>query len=152
MRPTREHLVPDVPIEEDAGLVREDGLPQDPWLRVHARAGGRIVGTCKRAMVIPGTLDEWRSWTGLPFDESDPAAGNTRWAWDLMRTRPGPPETPRHTRLRGKLGTGEYGGRSLERREIEVTGGGRIFYLLYREKHTVRVEVAGTGHPQVTDK
>jgi hypothetical protein len=53
-------------------LDREDGLPQDPWLRVHVRAGGRIVGTRKRAMVIPGLLDEWRSWTGLPFDVSGP--------------------------------------------------------------------------------
>ena len=54
--------------------------------------------------------------------------------------------------LRGKLATGEYAGRSLDRWEIEVTGGGRIFYLLDREKHTVRVEVAGTGHPAITDK
>ena len=72
VRPNRKHLVPDLPIEQYAALVRDDGLPEDPWLRVHARAGGRIVGTCKRAMVIPGTLDEWRSWTGLPFDESGP--------------------------------------------------------------------------------
>jgi hypothetical protein len=69
VRPNRKHLVPDMPIEEYTGLVRKDGLPQDPWLRVHVRAGGRIVGTCKRAMVNPGTLEEWRSWTGLPFDE-----------------------------------------------------------------------------------
>jgi hypothetical protein len=61
-----------MPIEAYAAMVREDGMPQDPWLRVHVRAGGRIVATCKRAMVIPGTLDEWRSWTGLPFDESGP--------------------------------------------------------------------------------
>lgn len=80
------------------------------------------------------------------------APGNTRSAWDLMRTRPGPPETPRHSQLRGKLATGEYGGRTLDRWEIEVTGGGRIFYLLDRDKHTVRIEVAGTGHPKVTDK
>jgi hypothetical protein len=70
VRPNHKHLVPDIPIEEYAALVRDDGLPQDPWLRVHVRAGGRIVGTCERAMVIPGTLGEWRSWTGLPFDES----------------------------------------------------------------------------------
>jgi hypothetical protein len=69
-----------------------------------------------------------------------------------MRNKPGPPETPRHSQLRGKLATGEYGGRSLDRWEIEVTGGGRIFYLLDREKHTVRIEVAGTGHPKVTDR
>ncbi len=23
-------------------------------------------------MVIPGTLDEWRAWTGLPFDTTGP--------------------------------------------------------------------------------
>ena len=78
VRPNRKHLVPDMPIEEYAALVREDGMPRDPWLRVHVRAGGRIVGTGKRAMVIPGTLDEWRSWTGLPFDESGPARGARR--------------------------------------------------------------------------
>ena len=72
VRPNRKHLVPDMPIGEYAALVRDDGLPQDPWLRVHVRAGGRIVGTCKRAMVIPGTLPEWRSWTGLPFSEPGP--------------------------------------------------------------------------------
>jgi hypothetical protein len=69
-----------------------------------------------------------------------------------MRTSPGPPETPRHTQLRGHLSTGNYGGRTLDQWEIEVTGGGRIFYLLDREKHAVRVVVAGPGHPKVTDK
>ena len=28
---------------------------------------------CHRGMVIPGTLAEWRSSTGLPFDTSGPA-------------------------------------------------------------------------------
>jgi len=74
VRPNRKHLVPDMPIGEYAALVREDGMPRDAWLRVHVRAGGRIAGTCQRAMVIPGTLAEWRSWTGLPFGESGPAA------------------------------------------------------------------------------
>ena len=23
-------------------------------------------------MVVPGTLEEWREWTGLPFDETGP--------------------------------------------------------------------------------
>lgn len=79
------------------------------------------------------------------------APGNTYRAWDLMRTSPGPPETPRHSRLRGKLASGEYGGRTLERWEIEVTGGGRVFYLLDRGKHTVWIEEAGTGHPKATE-
>lgn len=52
--------------------VREDGLPVDPWLRVHVRAGGRIEKVAPRSMVVPGTLEEWREWTGLPFEETGP--------------------------------------------------------------------------------
>ena len=67
-----------MPIEVYAALVREDGMPRDSWLHVARPAGGRIVGTCERAMVIPGTLDEWRPWTGLPFDESGPVVVRVR--------------------------------------------------------------------------
>jgi hypothetical protein len=63
---------PSVPMSDYAFLVREDGLPVDPWLRVHVRAGGRIEQIAPRSMVIPGTLAEWRAWTGLPFDRSGP--------------------------------------------------------------------------------
>lgn len=52
--------------------TRDDGLPVDPWLRVHVRAGGRIDKVAPRSMVIPGTLEEWREWTGLPFDRTGP--------------------------------------------------------------------------------
>lgn len=60
------------PMSTYAFRVREDGLPVDPWLRVHIRAGGRIKKVAQRSMVIPGTLGEWREWTGLPFDETGP--------------------------------------------------------------------------------
>lgn len=60
------------PMSTYAFRVRDDGLPVDPWLRVHVRAGGRIEKVAARSMVIPGTLEEWREWTGLPFDESGP--------------------------------------------------------------------------------
>lgn len=79
------------------------------------------------------------------------APGNTRKAWDLMRSSPGRPETPRHSQLRGKLATAEYGGRTLEQWEIEVTGAGRIFYLLDKDKHTVRITKAQAGHPKATE-
>ena len=52
--------------------TRDDGLPVDPWLRVHVRAGGRIDRVAPRSMVIPGTVEEWREWTGLPFDTTGP--------------------------------------------------------------------------------
>lgn len=70
VRPSRKHLEPYAPMAEYARRVREDGLPSDPWLRVHARAGGRIVGVAPRSMTIAATLAEWRAWTGLPFTES----------------------------------------------------------------------------------
>jgi GNAT superfamily N-acetyltransferase len=60
------------PMSTYAFRVREDGLPVDPWLRVHVRAGGRIAKVAPRSMVIPGTVEEWREWTGLPFDETGP--------------------------------------------------------------------------------
>lgn len=63
---------PAVPMVEYVEQVRADGLPVDPWLRVHVRAGGTIVQVAPRSMVIAGTLDEWRSWTGLPFDRTGP--------------------------------------------------------------------------------
>lgn len=58
------------PMSSYALRVRDDGLPVDPWLRVHVRAGGRIEQVAPRSMVVPGTLEEWRAWTGLPFHET----------------------------------------------------------------------------------
>lgn len=60
------------PMAAYAVRTRDDGLPVDPWLRVHVRAGGRIDRVCARSMVIPGTVEEWRDWTGLPFDTTGP--------------------------------------------------------------------------------
>ena len=70
--PVRPSHKPDVhtPMEDYAFQVRDDGLPVDPWLRVHVRAGGVIDKVAPRSMVIPGTLEEWREWTGLPFDRT----------------------------------------------------------------------------------
>jgi GNAT superfamily N-acetyltransferase len=72
VRPSAKHRHPHMPIDQYAAWSRDDGLPHDPWLRVHVRAGGRIVGACHRALVVPGTLAEWRAWTGLPFDTPGP--------------------------------------------------------------------------------
>jgi GNAT superfamily N-acetyltransferase len=70
VRPTRKSEEPRTPMPEYATRVREDGLPYDPWLRVHARLGARIVRVCPLSMTIPGTLAQWRSWTGLTCDTS----------------------------------------------------------------------------------
>lgn len=70
VRPSGKTYQPHTPMTEYAARTRPDGLPVDSWLRVHVRAGGRIVRVCPRAMTISGTLAEWREWTELPFDRT----------------------------------------------------------------------------------
>lgn len=72
VRPTRKHEHVEVPMDRYASWYRPDGLPVDPWLRVHHRAGGRPVGVAPYSMTITGTLAQWRTWTGLPFDSPGP--------------------------------------------------------------------------------
>lgn len=74
VRPSHKHTEPDVPIAEYAARTRPDGLPTDPWLRVHVREGGQIIRICPASMTIGGSLAQWRGWTGLPFDASGPVA------------------------------------------------------------------------------
>jgi hypothetical protein len=51
--------------------VREpDGLPIDPWIRIHVRAGGEIVKVAEKSMAFGASLAQWRTWTGLPFDRN----------------------------------------------------------------------------------
>jgi GNAT superfamily N-acetyltransferase len=59
---------PSLPMATYVERRREDGLPVDPWLRVHVKAGATIVKVAPASMVIPGSLQQWREWTGLPFD------------------------------------------------------------------------------------
>jgi hypothetical protein len=72
VRPTEKSLYPLMPIETFAAWLRPDGMPVDPWLRVHVRAGGRIVRASPRSMTIEGTVAEWHEWTGLSFPISGP--------------------------------------------------------------------------------
>ncbi|WP_432883744.1 N-acetyltransferase [Kribbella sp. CA-245084] len=72
VRPTHKHLEVGTSMAEYVARTRADGLPWDPWLRTHVRAGGEIAGVAPVSWVVAGSLAEWRSWTGLPFDRSGP--------------------------------------------------------------------------------
>ena len=72
VRPTEKVRYPLLPIETYAAWLRPDGLPFDPWLRVHVRAGGRVVRASPRSMTITGSVVEWQAWTGLTFPTSGP--------------------------------------------------------------------------------
>lgn len=70
VRPTLKPDYPLTPIDRYAAWVRDDGLPFDPWIRLHVRLGGRIVRPSPRSMTITGTLAEWEEWTGMAFPDS----------------------------------------------------------------------------------
>ncbi|BBU22941.1 Uncharacterised protein [Mycobacterium xenopi] len=80
------------------------------------------------------------------------AAANTATAWNELRSRPqSPAPTPRHHRLKGRLASGMHGGVEMEQWQYEVTGGGRIWYLVDVEKRTLWLRHAGPGHPRETE-
>lgn len=70
VRPTEKERYPLIPIERYVAWMRADGLPFDPWIRLHVRLGGRIVRPSPSSMVVEGTIAEWAEWTGLSFPES----------------------------------------------------------------------------------
>lgn len=72
VRPTWKERYPLTPMERYAGWKRDDGLPFDPWLRVHYRLGARFVAVAPESMVIAGTVSEWEGWTGMRFPETGP--------------------------------------------------------------------------------
>lgn len=70
VRPTLKSAYPLTALERYVGWTRTDGLPFDPWIRVHVRAGGRIARPSPRSMVITGTIAEWERWASMAFPES----------------------------------------------------------------------------------
>lgn len=80
------------------------------------------------------------------------APANLRKAFDTIRATPRSTRAPdRHHRLKGSLGTGDWKGASYERWQYEVTGGGRVWYLIDDDRRTAWITYAGTGHPKETD-
>jgi hypothetical protein len=80
------------------------------------------------------------------------ASGNLRRAFDAIRADPRSRSDPeRHHRLKGNLGTAVWKGDSLERWQHEVTGGGRIWYVIDEARRTVWITSAGSGHPKATE-
>ena len=70
VRPTLKQNYPLTAIESYAAWRRDDGQLFDPWLRVHERLGGEVLGIAERSMTVEGTAGEWESWTEMPFPET----------------------------------------------------------------------------------
>jgi hypothetical protein len=69
VRPNQKDRYPLMPIDRYAQWRREDGLPFDPWIRVHARMGARVLRAEPRSMHIVAPVEEWQAWTGIAFPE-----------------------------------------------------------------------------------
>jgi hypothetical protein len=70
VRPTSKHLYPLTPMERYVNWTRDDGLPFDPWVRVHARLGGEVVQVCPGSMHITSSVANWESWTSMRFPDT----------------------------------------------------------------------------------
>jgi GNAT superfamily N-acetyltransferase len=70
IRPNQKDQYPLVPLANYVGWTRADGLPRDPWQRVHVRLGATPAGVVSRWLSVTASLDEWADWTGLVFPES----------------------------------------------------------------------------------
>jgi GNAT superfamily N-acetyltransferase len=72
VRPTWKERYPLIPLARYARWTRPDGLPFDPWIRVHTRLGATMLDVCEASMVVEGTRHDWESWTGMSFpDDGD---------------------------------------------------------------------------------
>ena len=80
------------------------------------------------------------------------APGNALAAWRVMRRNPTPRAvSPRHHRLQWDLSTLKVGDKPCDHWQIEVTGGGRVWYLVDTDKATIWIDYAGPGHPKATE-
>ena len=69
VRPNQKSKYPLTSIDDYITWKTDDGLPFDAWLRVHVRAGARIIKPCHQAMTIRGTGAEWAEWTKMKFPQ-----------------------------------------------------------------------------------
>ncbi len=69
VRPSWKHRYPLTPIEQYAAWRRPDGLPFDPWMRVHVRVGGRILRPEARSLQIYAPVSDWEAWTQMSFPD-----------------------------------------------------------------------------------
>ena len=74
LAPVRPVLKPRYPLVEMAEYTRwrtDDGQHFDPWLRLHVRLGGQVLGVCEASMTITDSVEEWSTW----IDDALPGQG-----------------------------------------------------------------------------
>lgn len=70
VRPNLKHQYPLIAMDDYLKWITPKGEPFDPWIRVHLKAGGKIISICHESMHIKGKINDWEKWTGLCFKSS----------------------------------------------------------------------------------
>jgi GNAT superfamily N-acetyltransferase len=70
LRPSEKPRYPLISLDNYITWKTEDGEAFDPWLRVHMRAGAKIVKVCHESKTIRGTCADWEAWTGMKLPQS----------------------------------------------------------------------------------
>jgi GNAT superfamily N-acetyltransferase len=69
VRPSWKDRYPLVSIERYVGWRRADGLPFDPWIRVHHRLGATVLRCEPRSMRFLAPVEDWEAWTSTRFSQ-----------------------------------------------------------------------------------
>lgn len=72
VRPVLKNIYPICPIEEYVQWKNNTGEIFDPWMRIHARIGAKIIKLAHKSLTIMGTVEEWENWANMNF----PYSGN----------------------------------------------------------------------------
>lgn len=70
IRPSEKSNYPLISLDDYITWKNERGLPFDAWLRVHVRAGGKMIKVCHESKTVRGTRAEWEGWTDMKFPQS----------------------------------------------------------------------------------
>jgi GNAT superfamily N-acetyltransferase len=70
IRPSEKSKYPLTSMDDYIAWKNDEGLPFDAWMRVHTRAGGRIVKVCHESKTVRGTRAQWENWTTMKFPQS----------------------------------------------------------------------------------
>ncbi|WP_013320382.1 GNAT family N-acetyltransferase [Gloeothece verrucosa] len=70
VRPSLKHLYPLTPIERYITWQNENKLPFDPWLRIHAKQGAKLIKVCSQSFSIIDTVSNWEARANMRFPES----------------------------------------------------------------------------------
>lgn len=70
VRPAHKSAYPRTAMEVYGSWTRPDGLPYDPWIRVHRRMGAEFRRVIPASLVVEGSVADWEGWTGARFETS----------------------------------------------------------------------------------